>query len=86
MIEYPKVIDCGGVKVTVHDAEEEARWLKKDPVQPVPVEGGTYVVDEQTPAVDVEPTEPEPEPVIEEPASEPEPEPDAPKRKSGKKK
>jgi len=34
--EYPKVIQTGGIKVTVKDADDEARWLAKVPPAQMP--------------------------------------------------
>lgn len=54
--EYPKVIQTGGIFVTVQDAADEARWMAKVPPaqlsvrqpEPVPVE---EVVSEPAPVV-----------------------------------
>ncbi len=37
MIEYPKVIDCGGMNVTVQDADDEARWRARPVEEPAPI-------------------------------------------------
>lgn len=53
MSEYPKVIDTGGIRVTVHSAKEEARWLAPVTTS-APVQ--TVTVVEDAPVVEPDPT------------------------------
>ncbi len=68
MSEYPKVIDVDGLKYTVADAADEAKWRGQ---APTPVEPASI------PDLVPEPLT-EPEPVEDEPDTEPEPEEEPP--------